>query len=250
MALKDLSNLASRLRTGATIAVATASLTTCNKDGAVDPAPPPADCSTPATTQLIGYASQNSDGTLSVSIETQYFGGASFSNTQVTELVGVEIVSAPTSSSGEIALVLRPSPAGTKSGSFHVTSTLKDAQNKTCGVDKVFTFTIMSGSVQISSRHISALPLDVRYPAAIAMIAQEGSTLTLQAQSGYAGDKQLEWSVTGGVIEAQTGDHLRWQLPEAPGLYQVELVIDYGEGGFAIDHMTFEVSTERSGEHR
>jgi hypothetical protein len=241
MALKELSDLASRLATGATIALATASLTTCNKDGAVDPAPPPTDCSQPSTTMLDAYGYLMS-GDLNVTVSIRSGGYARFSGTQVQDPMGLTIVDAPASSTGSIQLKLRPNPPGTTTGSFRLTSTITDDKGATCGVDKTFTFSIMSGNVQITSRHISSLPLDVRYPASIALSRHEGSVLELKARSGYAGAKHVEWTVSDGVIESQAGDELRWRLPDAPGLYQVELVIDYGEGGFAIDHMTFEVS--------
>jgi hypothetical protein len=49
------------------------------------------------------------------------------------------------------------------------------------------------------------------------------------------------WTVTGGTFRSGGVDAIVWTLPEEPGLYQAELVVDHGEDGFAFDTLTVEV---------
>lgn len=240
MAMKNPSGLASQLRRGATIALATATLTTCNKDGAVDPAPPPADCNVPSTTELDGYGYKDGSGDLVISLSSP--GEAKYSSTMITDVMGATLVSVSPHREYVIEIRLRPNPPSATSGTFHVKTTVKDSKMATCSVEKSFTFTITSSGVTVRNTRVAQLPLTVRYPASIAMVGHDGHTLELAGRTGYRGAHTTHWSVNAGVIEAQSGDRLRWRLPDEPGLYQVELVIDYGEGGFAIDHMTFEVA--------
>lgn len=241
MAMKTPSGLASQLRRGATIALATATLTTCNKDGAVDPAPPPADCNFPSTTELDGYGyKDDASGDLVISLSSS--GEATYSATTITDVMGATLVSVSPDGMYSIQVKLRPNPPTATSGTFHVKTTVTDRKMATCSVEKTFTFTVTSSGVTVRNTRVAQLPLTVRYPASIAMVAHDGHTLELAGRTGYRGAQTIDWSVTGGVIEAQSEGRLRWRLPDEPGLYQVELVIDYGEGGFAIDHMTFEVA--------
>ena len=48
--------------------------------------------------------------------------------------------------------------------------------------------------------------------------------------------------VSGGDVVWQDGRRLSWRLPEASGLYQAQLVIDYGPAGLSFDALAFEVS--------
>lgn len=240
MAMKSPSGLASQLRKGATIALATATLTTCNKDGAVDPAPPPSDCNFPSTTELSGYGYKGASGDLVIMLSSS--GEAKYSSTMITDLMGATLVSVSPDGSYQIEVTLRPNPPTALTGTFHVKTTVTDSKMMTCSVEKAFTFTVTSSGVTVRNLRVAQLPLTVRYPASIAMVAHEGHTLELAARTGYRGEHSASWTVNGGVVEDQSGDRLRWRLPDEPGLYQVELVIDYGEGGFAIDHMTFEVA--------
>ena len=41
---------------------------------------------------------------------------------------------------------------------------------------------------------------------------------------------------------SEEGNRLRWRLPSEPGLYQAELVIDYGPQGLSFDTLALEVS--------
>jgi hypothetical protein len=52
----------------------------------------------------------------------------------------------------------------------------------------------------------------------------------------------VEWSVSGSERIEESGERLRWRLPAEPGLYQVEVAVDYGDEGIALDAMTFEVA--------
>jgi hypothetical protein len=41
---------------------------------------------------------------------------------------------------------------------------------------------------------------------------------------------------------SRAGARLRWRVPPEAGLYQAELVVDYGELGFAFDALVLEVT--------
>lgn len=50
------------------------------------------------------------------------------------------------------------------------------------------------------------------------------------------------WTVSHGTIDTADADRARWRLPEEPGIYQVQLVVDYGDDGLGFDAMVLEVT--------
>ena len=63
----------------------------------------------------------------------------------------------------------------------------------------------------------------------------------LQAATPYRGDRVVSWAVTDGELDTKTGSTVRWTLPPLPGIYQAELVIDFGDQGLALDTLLLEV---------
>jgi hypothetical protein len=63
----------------------------------------------------------------------------------------------------------------------------------------------------------------------------------LEASTPFGGAHTIAWTVTGGEIVSQDGARLRWRLPSEVGLYQAELVVDYGPRGLSLDTLVLEV---------
>jgi hypothetical protein len=45
-----------------------------------------------------------------------------------------------------------------------------------------------------------------------------------------------------GELDVSAGPNVRWTLPAEPGIYQAELVVDYGADGFAFDVLLLELA--------
>jgi hypothetical protein len=54
----------------------------------------------------------------------------------------------------------------------------------------------------------------------------------------------VSWEVTGGELDASTGAQVQWTLPTVPGIYQAEVLLDYGADGIAFDALMLEVTDE------
>ena len=76
------------------------------------------------------------------------------------------------------------------------------------------------------------------------MLERRGNVLFLEANSTYEGERTLEWTVTDGSLERDEDDRVRWTVPDAAGLYQVEVVMDYGPDGLGFDALAVEVEPE------
>jgi hypothetical protein len=86
------------------------------------------------------------------------------------------------------------------------------------------------------------MPLASREPTRIALVSRQGFDVELAARSAFAGPSSCTWTVSGGQLMSQTGSRIRWRLPERPGLYQAQVVVDYGPQGLAFDALTLEVA--------
>ena len=73
------------------------------------------------------------------------------------------------------------------------------------------------------------------------MVARDGHDVELEATTPFRGARTIAWAVTGGEIVSREGARLRWRLPARAGLYQAELVIDYGPRGLSFDTLALEV---------
>jgi hypothetical protein len=122
-------------------------------------------------------------------------------------------------------------------GGFTLRGTITGS-GKACAFERAFTFEVFRSTVTI----VEALPLRARQEAQIALVGRTDEEVHVEARTSYRGAHRVEWSVSAGEVVARDGARLRWRLPPEPGLYQVELVIDYGDDGFGLDTMTFEVA--------
>ena len=125
------------------------------------------------------------------------------------------------------------------SGSFTLRGTLQGGPSP-CAVSRTFTFTIGPGGVVVASA--DELPLPARQQARITLVARDGHDVELEATTPFHGARTIAWNVSGGEIVFREGGRLRWRLPAEAGLYQAELVIDYGPSGLSFDTLALEVS--------
>jgi hypothetical protein len=129
--------------------------------------------------------------------------------------------------------------SGATSGSFQLSGTLQGfGSSPACGVTRVFHFDISGGAVTVAVQ--DALPLGARDRAAILVMRREGREVVLHASGAPAG-AAVGWTATGGALEKHAADRVTWRLPEEPGLYQMELLVDRGREGFSVDTLTLEV---------
>jgi hypothetical protein len=85
------------------------------------------------------------------------------------------------------------------------------------------------------------LPLPERGAARIVLVSREGREVELAAVAGFEGTQTFSWTVTGGEVLALDGPRLRWRMPAEAGLYQVDVVADYGSRGLSFDTLALEV---------
>ncbi len=224
------------------VAIATLGLSTCTDNGAVDPAPPPFECTPAGAGGDLSASGSIQNGNLVADIA--YFGEAFAAwkdPPQITDLQGVTLLNATftDSSKNTFRVVLQPDQGAT-TGSFHVIGTIT-GDGTDCPADRVFTFTITNGTVEIALRDV--MPLGSKARASIAITRRDGHEVELAATgAGSSAGATLGWSATAGAIEPASDGRARWTLPRAPGLYQVELLVDRGRDGVHIDTLTLEVT--------
>lgn len=224
------------------VAIATLGLSTCTDNGAVDPAPPPFECTPSGAGGDLSASGSIQNGNIIADIS--YFGEAFAAwkdPPQITDLQGATLLNATftDSSKNTFRVVLKPEQ-GTNTGSFHVIGTIT-GDGTDCPADRVFTFTVSGSSVQIALRDV--MPLGSKARASIAITRREGHEVELAAAgAGVVSGATLGWSATAGAIEPAAEGRVRWTLPEVPGLYQVELLVDRGRDGVHIDTLTLEVT--------
>jgi len=210
----------------------------CGTNGAVDPPPPPLVCTDVGQGQSLTASATLEGTTLRVRVEAQK---GVWQSPTVVDLQGVSLVSVETTTLGQLAITLTLASAGTRSGSFTVRGTLVDAfQGVACDVRRTFTFTIGT-QVVIAALDARSMPLASRHAAEIVMVSRDGLEVELEARSGFDGPLRCSWFVSGGELLGQIGNRARWRLPEERGLYQAQLVLDYGPPGMAFDALSLEV---------
>lgn len=220
------------------VAVATLGLSTCSDGGAVDPAPPPLDCtsvgdgeSLSATGTLLG---QSLTITVSNSASGTWSGTPTVTSTSGGQITGTSLVGA-----NEVQISIGVD-ISTSSGSFTLSGTLKSWNGTpSCAVTRTFNYTISGNSVVVAIED-RALPLGARDRAAILIHRREGREVELRA-GGVAPGGAVGWTATGGAVEVHEHDRVTWKLPEEPGLYQMELLVDRGREGLSLDTLTLEV---------
>lgn len=217
------------------VTVATAGLSTCNCNGAVDPAPPPLVCSEVAGGEELFATAELNGTTMTVTIYSNVDGDWQDGSVKVTDPMGVTVTSVdPTGAHFELELA---SPT-TTSGSFIFSGTLEDYVGTICPVTRKYTFTIESSDVMLAIAR-PPLPLSHRDVAQILIADRKGHEVELAAQTGGG---RVVWSATGGQVEERGAGKIAWRLPREPGLYQIELVVDHGQSGLSFDTLTLEVT--------
>jgi hypothetical protein len=236
MTVKD---QAKKLAAGASVALATSGLSSCNDNGAVDPLPGPLQCNTVNAGQSLVASATRSADTVNVSVLNTMF---DWRVTRVTALSGATLISAalPLTGGQPLNLALQLTTSTTTQAQFRIEATISDGQNS-CSVTRTFTVTISASGVQVSAVDTDDLPLAARQRASILLARQEGRTVELLAQSPYLGPHEISWSVSAGELDVGAGAAARWTLPAEPGIYQAELVVDYGTDGLAFDVLLLEV---------
>ena len=221
------------------ITVATAGLSTCNNNGAVDPAPPPLTCD--ANTQAGGTMSAT--GSLSgsdLTITLSHSSNASWQGTpQVDQVTGATLGGVTQGTGGTLTVTLTLASPTTTSVSFRFNGTLQGYGSGTCAVTRTFQVTISGTNVTVAA--IDRLPLGESQRLTIDLLRQHGGEVELAAR-GATMSATLEWSVTGGSLTALPAGGVRWALPREPGIYQIELAADHGRLGVSFDTLTLEVS--------
>jgi hypothetical protein len=209
----------------------------CGINGAVDPAPPPLVCTDVGQGETL-HASGEVQGTaLTVVLSHNHQG--TWRAAEVTDLHGVSLVSLTGLDGYDLAIKFQLASEATRSGSFTVRGQLASGDT-VCGVVRTFTFTI-GGQVVIAALDARSMPLASRHPAEIALLRRDGLEVELEARSGFAGPFRSTWFVSAGELVVEAGNRARWRLPEERGLYQAQLVLDYGSPGIAFDALSLEV---------
>jgi hypothetical protein len=240
MGIKD---QARRIAAGASVAVATSGLSSCNDNGAVDPPPPPLECNTVNMGQTLSAGATRDADVVEVTVRNT-LGYAGWRVDRVTALTGATLISTrlPAGSSNDsLGVTLRLESETTTQASFTVEATMIGPANEMCAVTRTFNVTISPTGVQVSLADVDRLPLAARQRAEILLARREGRVVELQAATPYRGDRVVSWAVTDGELDTKTGSTVRWTLPPLPGIYQAELVIDFGDQGLALDTLLLEV---------
>ena len=239
----DLPKRANKATAAATsVAIATSGSSNCTNGGAVDPVPPALECNTVSAGQSLTATVTRSADTATVTVRNMEE-GTTWRVLGLGNVTGGTFVSTvlPNQVQGStlVVTIKLAAPAPTQA-SFAISAELRDTYHgNTCTLNRTITVTVTATSADVVIRG-DPLPLPARQRAEIVLVARDGRTVELAARTLYRGESQAEWTVTAGEIVAD-GPRLRWTLPDAKGLYQAELVVDYGVDGFAIDAMPFEV---------
>ena len=122
------------------------------------------------------------------------------------------------------------------------------------------TFNVQLDAVTVSLKQAQPLPLEARQTPEIVVLGRKGRHVRLQAQTSFKGMWEVTWAVTGGAIldtahsagpptssnppASPAEGRITWRLPDEPGTYQIEVVMDYGSQGIGFDVLRLEVSSD------
>jgi hypothetical protein len=231
MGIKDKSRTAAA---GASVALAAAGLSSCKDYSHGDPVPPPLQCNTVDEGQTLSATATVTGRELRVTIRVN--GPGDWTAVEITSVVGGS--ARPVTLTHPLVVVIDLTDETVTSGSFTLRGALQSGPSP-CAVSRTFTFAIGPNGVVVASA--DELPLPARQQARIALVARNGHDVELEATTPFRGARTIAWNVSGGEILSREGARLRWRLPAEAGLYQAELVIDYGLSGLSFDTLALEV---------
>ena len=260
----ELKRIASKIAVG----LATSGLTSCGV--AHDAVPPPAACSSYDQGQGLRVMATLSGNLLTIQIwpAVKDYDPLGWVSASIPAVTGASLVNVSTTPSF-VTVVLRLGPAteagvqldagadatirldastdapadaspftGVRGG-FTLTGELAGnfSNSQSCALRRTFDFAITAGGITVSE----ALPLRAQQAAEIAVLEQKGGELLLESRTTFVGAHEAEWTVSGGEIVEASGNRIRWRLPACSGVHQVEVVLDFGDEGFAHDARRFTV---------
>lgn len=225
-----------KLAAGTSVALATAGLSSCNDNGAVDPPPPPLECNTVDNGETLAATATVTGRELRVTIRNAA-DGSSWATAAITSVTGG--TARAVAPAEPLVVVIDLTDDSVTGGAFTLSGTLQGFRNERCAVSRRFTFTIGSSGVVVASAW--ELPLPARQQARIDLVARDGHDVELSASTPFGGAHTITWTVSGGEMVSQDGARMRWRLPSEPGLYQAELAVDYGPRGLSFDTLALEV---------
>ena len=234
MGIKD---KAMNLAAGAGVALATSGLSSCHDNGGVDPPPPPLECNAVDQGESLTATATVTGTRLEVTIHNNSY--SSWVAVAVTSVVGGS--ARPVAFAEPLMVVIDLADDRVTSGAFTLKGTLRGrVLGNDCAVSRSFTFRLQPDGVVVA--FANELPLAARQQARIALVGRDGNEVELEATTPFRGARAITWTVTGGEVVSREGARVRWRLPRAAGLYQAELVIDYGPSGLSFDALALEVS--------
>jgi len=243
VSLKDSATKAAT--SAASIAAASCGLSTCHDGGGtvVDPVPPPLVCSTVSLGQSLRPSARNDGSAVIVTVQVTGF----ISRWQVTRVgdpVGAAITatSLPATAADSLVVTLQPTSPSTTQMDFTIEGVLTGYRNETCTIKRTLHVSVGATGVQVAETKLDSLPLSARHAAQIAVLTRTGRTLTLEARTTYGGPHGVAWEVTGGELDGAAHPRVEWTLPNEPGIYQAEVLLDYGADGVAFDTLMLEIS--------
>jgi len=236
---------AKRIATGASVALATSGLSNCRDGGGgvVDPPPPPLQCDLLDMGQSLAATATRDGDTVRVNVRST-LGYETWQVNRVAAGSGATLLSTrlPSSHTREhLEVTLRLESDSTTTASFSVAATLYGLSDETCSLERTFELTLSDGGVQVSSADAESLPLAARQRVAIVVAGRAGRVIELVADTPWPGERELSWTVNDGTLDGSASPTVRWTLPAAAGIYQAELVVDFGAAGLAIDTLLLEV---------
>jgi len=226
------------------VALATTGLSSCHDNGAVDPLPPPLECNTVSSGQSLAATAQQAADTVRVTVRNVH-PTAVWQVLRVGDVAGgtlLEVALPQADSRDSLSVTIKLASDTTSQAEFRVEAQLRDAAGGVlCHVARTFILTVTPGGIDVAVLNLDRLPLPSRQRAEIVLLGRDGRTVALEARTPYEGPHAVSWTVSGGTVDAGDGARVQWTLPEEAGIYQVELVLDYGVDGLAVDTMMLEV---------
>jgi hypothetical protein len=224
----------------ASVSLATSGLSSCEDNGAVDPAPPPLQCDAVGAGQLLEAMAQRDGRQITVAVNTLTPGlwmSAEVLAPENLTAVGTEL----NTEFGPVRIMLELVSDSVTEASFTFAGVLRDISDDTvqCTVTRRFELIIRDNEVVVAQR--ASLPLQARQMPRLAIVEQRGRVVHIEAQTAYGGKSRAEWRVTAGSIQPISANRVRWTLPDAPGMYQIDVVMDYGVDGVGFDAIALEV---------